>query len=508
MDDVWYLTRDGKRFGPYPFAQLRELADSGQLAPDDLVWQQGGTNWLAASQVPGLITSSGSWYYLDNGQRRGPITDDELKRRVGNGTLRLDDLVWREGMAEWAPLRNFVEVHDDILAPGAFIGSLFGKAFRKLKSLGDKSSPPAVETPAPAIAAEDKGIVFADTGLMVADHLARCREQFRVEKAALLFLGPTNTRRASGLVGTVRDIVSGTETVQPIMHLAVTEREIDLVWVDDGKVIVDRNLLERSAWVFSPIESGGLASLFGLGRKVAEELTLTLPSGETTVELKCGPGLDRLQQVLSYFALARAEAYLARGWLHLADRALTMTVEGRRDPVRFEAIRAKVGTIAWVTANYEGGHPQMPNRARGALRLDALGLEFVPLSDLKRSVRIGRESLVRFEAPQPGSFSEEQVRAAEAKRLAAKAVGKLAEMGSKANRDDPEYQGALHLAGAGARGAEWLAELGPLPINRIDIVVRIADREQVLRFDVMAATKKEMEAEAKQFWSRATNAGR
>ncbi len=134
------------------------------------------------------------------------------------------------------------------------------------------------------------------------------------------------------------------------------------------------------------------------------------------------------------------------------------------------------------------------------------GLCFTHLLPSRRG--FGRESLVRFEAPQPGSFSEEQVRAAEAKRLAAKAVGKLAEMGSKANRDDPEYQGALHLAGAGARGAEWLAELGPLPINRIDIVVRIADREQVLRFDVMAATKKEMEAEAKQFWSRATNAGR
>lgn len=49
-----------------------------------------------------------NWYYADaDRQRQGPLSADELAQRFHQGRLRLDTLVWRDGMAEWQPLRDF-----------------------------------------------------------------------------------------------------------------------------------------------------------------------------------------------------------------------------------------------------------------------------------------------------------------------------------------------------------------------------------------------------------------
>lgn len=49
-----------------------------------------------------------TWYYADaERQRQGPLSADELAQRFHQGRLRLDTLVWREGLAEWQPLRDF-----------------------------------------------------------------------------------------------------------------------------------------------------------------------------------------------------------------------------------------------------------------------------------------------------------------------------------------------------------------------------------------------------------------
>lgn len=48
------------------------------------------------------------WYFADaDRQRQGPHTSAELTRFFHQGKLRLDTLVWRDGLAEWQPLRDF-----------------------------------------------------------------------------------------------------------------------------------------------------------------------------------------------------------------------------------------------------------------------------------------------------------------------------------------------------------------------------------------------------------------
>lgn len=43
------------------------------------------------------------WYYAHDQQQMGPVSSAELKRLAAAGQLAVDDLVWREGMDEWAP---------------------------------------------------------------------------------------------------------------------------------------------------------------------------------------------------------------------------------------------------------------------------------------------------------------------------------------------------------------------------------------------------------------------
>jgi hypothetical protein len=52
MADQWYYGKDGQQQGPVDEATIKSLLASGQLAPSDLVWKEGMANWAAASTLP------------------------------------------------------------------------------------------------------------------------------------------------------------------------------------------------------------------------------------------------------------------------------------------------------------------------------------------------------------------------------------------------------------------------------------------------------------------------
>jgi phage shock protein PspC (stress-responsive transcriptional regulator) len=43
------------------------------------------------------------WFYSKSGQKNGPVAGSVLKQLARSGDLSISDLVWREGMSEWAP---------------------------------------------------------------------------------------------------------------------------------------------------------------------------------------------------------------------------------------------------------------------------------------------------------------------------------------------------------------------------------------------------------------------
>ena len=49
-----------------------------------------------------------SWYYAQEGQRIGPVSDEELTRLTKDNVVTPSTLVWRYGMAEWQPWGSVV----------------------------------------------------------------------------------------------------------------------------------------------------------------------------------------------------------------------------------------------------------------------------------------------------------------------------------------------------------------------------------------------------------------
>src|SRR5579864_3637897 len=54
----WYLARGKQKLGPYPAAQIKKLADSGQLQTRDMVLPEGSGTWVAAGTIRGLFSPS------------------------------------------------------------------------------------------------------------------------------------------------------------------------------------------------------------------------------------------------------------------------------------------------------------------------------------------------------------------------------------------------------------------------------------------------------------------
>lgn len=55
MPTNWHYATNGEKHGPITATQLKELAKTGRLAPDDLVWREDMKEWRKASSVKGLF---------------------------------------------------------------------------------------------------------------------------------------------------------------------------------------------------------------------------------------------------------------------------------------------------------------------------------------------------------------------------------------------------------------------------------------------------------------------
>jgi hypothetical protein len=59
MANEWHFTLNGQPAdSPVSAAQLKQLANAGQLQPTDMVWQEGMTAWAPASSIKGLFPQS------------------------------------------------------------------------------------------------------------------------------------------------------------------------------------------------------------------------------------------------------------------------------------------------------------------------------------------------------------------------------------------------------------------------------------------------------------------
>jgi hypothetical protein len=46
------------------------------------------------------------WYYAQQGQRRGPVPEEEMLSLIGSGQVQPSDLAWTRGMSRWMPVAS------------------------------------------------------------------------------------------------------------------------------------------------------------------------------------------------------------------------------------------------------------------------------------------------------------------------------------------------------------------------------------------------------------------
>jgi uncharacterized RDD family membrane protein YckC len=64
---------------------------------------------------------SGSWFYVDQGQQRGPVPAEELAGWIQSARLPRDVQVWREGLPHWAPAETLPEITSHLQAVAFFV---------------------------------------------------------------------------------------------------------------------------------------------------------------------------------------------------------------------------------------------------------------------------------------------------------------------------------------------------------------------------------------------------
>ncbi len=77
MEKIWYYTIDGERHGPVTASELKQLASQGTIKPDDLLWKEGLAEWMPAKKMKGLFPQGESALQ----EQAKPRPDEETKPR-------------------------------------------------------------------------------------------------------------------------------------------------------------------------------------------------------------------------------------------------------------------------------------------------------------------------------------------------------------------------------------------------------------------------------------------
>jgi hypothetical protein len=80
----WYYTTNNQQMGPISWDELRQLASSGLLQPTDMVWKEGMADWAKASRTEGLFRERSA-------PRREIVADDLPPRRTRDRGRAYDD---------------------------------------------------------------------------------------------------------------------------------------------------------------------------------------------------------------------------------------------------------------------------------------------------------------------------------------------------------------------------------------------------------------------------------
>lgn len=152
-DRKYYVRRQGRIDGPWPIEKLQaeiklqKLGRHHELSLDGSTWTQAvnvpelfprvavrktlrqptSTPSSANSTIAtALIPDPAIWFYSIDDQQFGPIELSGIVDMLRDGKLRLDSLIWAEGMGDWTPAECLPAVMERLESPSGSVGDQTG----------------------------------------------------------------------------------------------------------------------------------------------------------------------------------------------------------------------------------------------------------------------------------------------------------------------------------------------------------------------------------------------
>jgi hypothetical protein len=194
MASKYFIQKDGQTLGPMSASDVKTLAQSGRLMPNDLVWQEGSEKKVRAEEVKGLTFKSPqvvppspaqddvpspvkdnvpsvrsepsnsndqrAFHYEINGENQGTISFLELQGLVRQKVVTKETQVWHDGLEDWTPASEIKELAASFPADAK------------------KAPPPLKKSPQPVIAGPSQTQLLMDrlvvAGVVVAVLICIC----------------------------------------------------------------------------------------------------------------------------------------------------------------------------------------------------------------------------------------------------------------------------------------------------------------------------------------------
>jgi hypothetical protein len=123
---TWYCRTLGEELGPFEFDRLLGMVRDGELSPTDEIRRGGDGRWERADAIVGLFSTESpdgehespggadeaGWYVEAGKAAQGPLSFDELKRRVVEGSLGERDRVREGANGRWLRAATVVGLFD------------------------------------------------------------------------------------------------------------------------------------------------------------------------------------------------------------------------------------------------------------------------------------------------------------------------------------------------------------------------------------------------------------
>ena len=120
--DQYYLLKEGKKLGPYTFAEIKIKWNDEKINPNDKVYLNSKSDWLPIIELVAPWIVEGNFYLFSNdGTKSGPFTDVQIKQMWTEGKVTSEHQYWNEGKKEYCPISDLVK---DLPTPKPVLSTL------------------------------------------------------------------------------------------------------------------------------------------------------------------------------------------------------------------------------------------------------------------------------------------------------------------------------------------------------------------------------------------------